>query len=132
MRFLASLVIFSILILPACQKDQRPDFLNGSWQAYRYERADSAALEDYLSQIQLDIVLHNHYHFSSTLDYEEAGTFRLSDQYFLVTDTTREPRQEKRMRIRALTSDTLILDMMENGEDRTLNMRKVYSPNPPE
>lgn len=111
-----------LLIWVSCQSKQQRHFLQGHWSAFRYERADSSVLQDYLNQVTLSIDGNNRYSFTSTLNYREAGTFRLSDQFFFVTDTTRLPSREKKLLIRYLTKDTLILGMEEDGEDRTLMM----------
>ena len=116
----------------SCNKDQRPAMLEGQWTTYRYERVDSSVLEEYLDQITLEIDELNRYRFTSTLNYEEAGTYRLSERFFLVTDTTRAPIKEKKLFIRYLSADTLILAMEEDGEDRTLMMTKTPIVSQPE
>lgn len=60
------------------------------------------------------------YQYRSTLDYQEAGRYRLQPPYLFTTDTTRETGTEKAVEMLVLQSDTLLLRMVQDGKEQRL------------
>lgn len=96
----------------------------GEWQATDLtEQGDTLAVE--LSEIQFEFTAEGHYHFQSTLNYKEAGTYRLDGPYLFSTDTLQPPLREKAVEIIHLSGDTLQLKMKELGKERIMTLKKV-------
>lgn len=120
MRFL----IAGILVLGclACDKYANSD-IAGNWEAIELtEVGDSLAVD--LSAIGFVFSENGKYQFFSTLDYKEAGTFRLDGPYLFSTDTLQLPLREKAVEIVHLSTDTLALRMKEMGKERLLVLKR--------
>lgn len=114
----------SILVLGclACDKYANSD-IAGDWEAIELtEAGDSLGVD--LSSIGFTFSEDGQYHFRSTLEYEEAGSFRLDGPYLFSTDTLQPPLREKAVEIVHLTSDTLQLRMKELGKERLLVLKR--------
>lgn len=116
---MASILVFGCL---ACDKYANSD-IAGNWEAIELTEAGDS-LEVDLASIGFSFSEDGQYHFSSTLEYEEAGTFRLDGPYLFSTDTLKLPLREKAVEIIQLNSDTLALRMKEMGKERHLVLRR--------
>ncbi|MGH1437699.1 MAG: hypothetical protein ACRBG0_24900 [Lewinella sp.] len=106
----------------ACDPYAESD-LAGNWEAIRItEEGDSLAVD--LSGIRFEFTNNGRYYFHSTLNYEEAGTYRLDGPYLFSTDTTQEISREKAVEIVLLNTDSLQLRMQELGKERVMLLKK--------
>lgn len=127
MRYLPVIIIFLAVILLAgsCQKSpSRKEKLSGHWQALQITE-EERPLEVTPEEIQFWFYPDNTYEFRSTLNYREAGRFRLRKEYLYTTDTLAPGGQEKAVEILQLTPDTLTLRMMDQEKERRLELMKV-------
>lgn len=110
-----------VLGLSACGPNIPPE-LPGRWQGVALtEAGDSVAVDP--AEVEFTFTDGGRYFFQSTLNYREAGHFRMQDSLLITLDTTRQAR-EKAVQIRRLTLDTLIIRMLENERERLLTLRK--------
>ncbi|MCB0630577.1 MAG: hypothetical protein R2824_35720 [Saprospiraceae bacterium] len=115
-------LIFLLLIIvaSACKKYEE-DLLSGTWSG-------SAILEDQQplgiepSDIKLTLEPNGNYHYESTLNYKEAGTYYMDQQYLYTMDTLNQASTEKAVEIIMLTQDSLHIRMNEAGKERLLKM----------
>ena len=122
-----SITTFLVLltsILFYCQKDEGP-YLVGHWQAFEITE-EGTPLQVDAREVQFEFQPDGVYYFQSTLNYREAGRYRLSQQkYLLTTDTLEAGNNEKAVEIIKLTTDTLALRMNDAGKERRLMLEKV-------
>ena len=110
------------LLLAACDAYDTAE-LSGRWRAVSLtEEGDSLAIDPTL--IRFDFRNDGRYHFQSTLNYEEAGTYRLDGPYLFSTDTTQSLVREKAVEILLLNADSLQLRMQELGRERIMLLRR--------
>lgn len=115
------LILFSLVLLMGACKQYEEDLLSGTWTG-------SAILEEQLpleiepSDIKLVLAPNGNYRYESTLNYQEAGTFYLDQQYLYTMDTLNQASTEKAVEIILLTQDSLHLRMNEAGKERLLKM----------
>lgn len=97
--------------------------LAGSWKVLQItEEGDSLGVD--LSGIRFEFTNNGRYYFHSTLNYEEAGTYRLDGPYLFSTDTTQEISREKAVEILLLNTDSLELRMQELGKERIMLLKR--------
>ncbi|GAB5550756.1 MAG: hypothetical protein Sapg2KO_03470 [Saprospiraceae bacterium] len=116
---LTGLLLFSF----ACNNNSpKPELLAGQWQGVLMEEAgDSLAIDP--SEIRFTFDQENKgYTFNSTLNYQEAGTFYLQTKYLFTIDTLNQASREKSVEVLKLTKDSLILRMMNNGQEQLLKL----------
>ena len=119
-----NVLICSALVLCclACEKYANAD-IAGEWRALSLtEAGDSLAVD--LSAIRFTFTEDGRYQFKSTLDYKEAGQFRLDGPYLFSTDTLQPPLREKAVEITYLSADTLELRMKELGKERLMLLER--------
>ena len=103
----------------ACQPVKTED-LRGQWQAVELtEEGDSLAVN--LEEITLAFSDLG-YTFSSTLNYQEAGTYQLDQNLLTTTDSLNGTAGEKTVEIARLQNDSLFIRMNEAGKERRLVM----------
>ena len=102
-------MIFSCvgLFLTGCQASITASELGGHWVA--------------VSATERDKPLSN---YQSTLNYQEAGSFFLDGNLLHTLDTLNLASTEKIVSISLLTSDSLRIFMVDNGNPRTLTLVK--------
>ncbi len=121
MRIALAVLLLSLAFF-ACDPYADTD-LAGSWEAIEItEEGDSLAVD--LSGIRFEFTKDGRYYFHSTLNYEEAGTYRLDGPYLFSTDTTQEVSREKAVEIVLLNTDSLQLRMQELGKERIMLLKK--------
>ena len=108
--------------LVACQPYSTSD-LAGTWQAVGLtDSADSLEID--LSEVRFTFDADGGYTFVSTLNYREAGSYRLDGPYLFTTDTLHSLSREKAVEIQQLANDSLVILMNEAGRDRVLTLLK--------
>lgn len=113
-------LLFLLLSLLAC-KQYEEDILSGTWRGSAILEAEQA-LEIDPSHIKLTLAPNGSYRYESTLNYQEAGTYFLDQQYLYTMDTINQASTEKAVEIMLLTQDSLHLRMNEAGKERLLKM----------
>ncbi len=97
------------------------DMLVGKWQASEILE-NGSALEIDLSPIGFEFSTDGFYHFTSTVNYEEAGTYCLRGPFLYTIDTLNTASSEKAVKITAITEDSLVLLMSLNGKDKIMKL----------
>ena len=121
MRIALAVLMLSFAFF-ACDPYSDSD-LAGSWHAVEItEEGDSLAVD--LKGIRFEFTDNARYYFHSTLNYEEAGTYRLDGPYLFSTDTTQEVSREKAVEIVLLNNDSLQLRMQELGKERIMLLKR--------
>jgi len=96
--------------------------LKGKWTAVQLtEEGDSLKVN--LEEITLGFH-EKGYDFTSTLNYKEAGIYRLNDNFLTTLDSLNEGTKEKVVEITRLENDSLYIRMIEQGKERILVMTK--------
>ena len=111
-----------LLLFCTCEAYEKSE-LSGNWQAVNLtEEGDSLAVD--LSDIRFEFRDDGRYYFHSTLNYEEAGTYRLDGPYLFSTDTLKSLSREKAVEIMLLNADSLQLRMQELGKERIMLLKR--------
>jgi len=126
MRYLTAISLLAgILVFQACRESpSRKEKLSGHWEALRVTE-EERPLEVDPEEIQFWFYPNNTYEFRSTLNYREAGRYRLRQDYLFTTDTLAPGGQEKAVEILQLTPDTLTLRMIDQEKERRLELVKA-------
>jgi hypothetical protein len=112
----------SLLLLSACQSDKEK-LLVGKWNATQLVECEEVVPIN-TSLINLEFKSNGQYIFNSTLNIHEEGKFRLSDAYLYTQDKIKRGAPEKAVFIKALSSDSLVLQMNYKGKDQWLTLMK--------
>ena len=96
----------------ARSSERRPNPLEGK---------DSVAVDPSLILLTID---KDSYSFSSTLNYREQGSWRLEDDVLYTTNELVDTPYEKAVYIQQLKRDTLVLWMMDEGQERVLTLHR--------
>jgi len=123
-RLFSVLVTVTCLVLAQSCANDAPNLLLGQWTAFEILE-EGEVLDINPSQIQLGFEEGERYTYLSTLNYEEAGRYRVQTPYLYTTDTTAEQQAEKAVEIIQLTMDSLQLRMNDNGKERILKLLKT-------
>jgi hypothetical protein len=113
-------LLFLLLGVFAC-KQYEEDLLSGSWRGSTILEADQP-LDIEPSNIKLMLSPDGSYRYQSTLNYQEAGTYFMDQQYLYTMDTINQASTEKAVEIILLSQDSLHLRMNEAGKERLLKM----------
>ena len=111
--------VLTLVLLTACGQDAS-NLLVGQWKAIAVtENGQDLALDP--ARVRFEFSPDGRYRYQSTLDYREAGYYRVVNDYLLSRDTLTPQTKEKAVRI-ALnpTADTLTVDMEYLGRSQQL------------
>lgn len=118
-----AVVLFICLCNSTC-KQLEADLLTGNWQASEVlEEGRPLGIEP--SLIRMQFTDNGKYSYSSTLNYQEAGTYYLEDNYLFTTDTLNQASTEKTVEIILLSADSLHLKMIDSGKERLLKLYRL-------
>lgn len=121
MQKLLFLFFISTFLIYSCSPVD-DDLLIGEWQATAlYEEGDSLAVDVKDISLAFD---NNTYHYTSTLNYRESGSYFINETYLFTIDTVHQASSEKAVEIQLLSADFLHLRMQENGKERLLKLKK--------
>jgi len=123
LKKLVNITLGICLLFLACEQNLPKEELYGIWQAVDLTEEDKP-LAINLEEIKLSFKAQT-YTFESTLQYKEAGTYRLQTNLLLTKDTLKENVLEKGIEISRLTKDSLFIRMNEQGKERRLTMVKI-------
>ncbi len=82
------------------------------------EQGDSMRLQP--AEVTFNFRQDGRYRYISTLRYEEAGTYRLQDNYLVARDTSRAGSTDRIVEVELLKADSLQLKMREGDKERRL------------
>ena len=112
-------ILLAGLLTGACDSDL-PDRLVGDWTAISVTENGSELTLD-PAEVQFHFGPEGRYRYASTLDYREAGYYRIVDEYLLSRDTLTEQSEEKAVKISlAPSADTLTIDMEYEGRPQRI------------
>ena len=112
-----------ILLWSACS-NRAENELVGHWQGVELtEEGEPLNLDP--GEIRFEFFPNNRYSFSSTLKYQEAGTFRVQTQHLFTKDTIHAGATDKAVRIVQLEVDTLLLEMKDQEKTRMLKLLRA-------
>ena len=114
-----------LLFFIACQSNSKHAMqdLLGQWQAYTFlEEGDTVDISP--SEVSLDFRQNGIYYFTSTLNFKEAGHYKIENNLLYTIDTLTIDPIEKAVQIEYLSPDTLILLMNKEGVQQTLKLKR--------
>ena len=115
-----SLLAMAVL---ACGPYQKKDLI-GTWQGVSVLE-EGKPLDLDAGEITFAFYPNAGYTFTSTLKYQEAGTFSIEGHLLYTRDTLHENAEEKAVLIKNASRDSLAFAMKENGKDRLLILKKM-------
>ncbi len=98
--------------------------LFGKWQAASILE-DGMPMPVPVNVVGFEFFPNGFYHFRSTLEYKEAGTFDVIGSYLFTLDTLNEASTQKSVQILRLTEDSLSLKMNAEGKEQIVKLFKV-------
>lgn len=116
-------LLVGILALVGCDPYEE-EKLVGEWQASYISENGQPLNIDY-TPINFMFTTDGFYHFNSTIDYKEAGTYYLNGDLLFTLDTLNSASSEKAVQVMDLTEDSLHLKMMANGKDKLMKLYRV-------
>lgn len=124
MRAKTTILVFLLFFLNACTNRMEKELI-GKWKGVELlEEGEPLAIDP--AEIEFEFFPKNDYSFSSTLNYREAGQYRVQTDYLFTTDTTRAEGAEKIVRILQLEADTLVLEMKDQEKTRELKLLRTH------
>lgn len=115
-----SLILLLPLLLVACSNMEEKKLV-GKWQATSLTE-DEMPIPVNPSEVGFEFFKNGYYHFRSTLNYHEAGTFSVRGSLLYTLDTLNEASTEKSVQILELTKDSLFLKMNNEGKIRMVKL----------
>ena len=110
-----------LLFVSSCANPLKKTVI-GDWTAVIITE-EGNKLEVDTREVQLNLQENGQYYYSSTLNYQEAGTWFLDENLLFTNDTIHKAGQKAVMILEA-NQDTLVIKMVENDKDRLLTMTK--------
>lgn len=105
-----------------CQGPEE-DLISGSWRGAAILE-QGKLLDINPADIRLVLDPDGSYHYRSTLNYQEAGTYYVEQTYLYTRDTINQATTEKAVEIVLVSTDSLHLLMNEAGKERLLKLVK--------
>ncbi|HFA50237.1 MAG TPA: hypothetical protein ENJ95_14595 [Bacteroidetes bacterium] len=115
-------LLLGLLVLAGCS-DFDEQKLVGKWVATEVVEG-GRPLDIDLSPVGFEFSADGNYHFTSTIKYEEAGTYFVDGTYLYTLDTLNEASSEKAVEINCLEDNQLILHMKANGKDKVIKLKR--------
>ena len=116
------LLLYGICLCSSCFNDYSD--LNGRWQAYAMlEEGEPAEID--LQHVYFQFSPDGTYSYHGTLNYREAGTYRIERKLLYTIDTLHEERLEKAVKIAHLSADSLHFLMNAEGKEQLLKLSKT-------
>ncbi len=104
----------------ACSPYPRLD-LAGTWQACEITE-EGQPLQVNPKEVRFIFGEQDRYAYFSTLNYREAGTYYMDNQYLYTMDTLNQASTEKAVAVEMVSPDTLIFLMQENDKKRSIKL----------
>jgi hypothetical protein len=96
----------------------------GVWKATEIFENDKILKDKTLENIVLQFNDEGNYSYEGTLNYKEAGKFKISNNSLLLTTQLKE---EKELHIESLNSKKLVLLMEDSGKTRKMVFSKTFN-----
>ncbi|MBK6903751.1 MAG: lipocalin family protein [Saprospirales bacterium] len=122
MKVRTAFILFLLLAYAACTNRAESE-IQGSWQAYEILE-EGVPLELDPAEIRFEFREDRGYSFFSTLNYREKGAFRVQAGYLYTRDSLQAGAIEKAVRIERFSTDTLVLEMSDQGKNRLLKLHR--------
>ena len=119
-RFIIAL--FIIFVIAGCSPFSQDDII-GHWEAVEVLE-EGRLMELDPSEISLKFDA-DHYLFTSTISYKEAGHYALEGNHLLTRDTMQQQGKVNKLELIKLTKDSLQLKMLEQSKQRILKMKRT-------
>ena len=120
---LKRIALFALLLSIGACTNRAERELTGKWQAFEILEEEAPLPLD-PAQVRFEFLAGKGYTFHGTLNYKEAGVFRIHRGYLYTTDTLNHSK-EKAVRIEQMRADTLLLEMNDQGKTRLLKLRRA-------
>ncbi len=98
--------------------------LRGNWKAIAIIEEDSTLQID-ISTVRFSFDQNGRYNYNGNLNYREAGTYYVEQQYLYTTDTTRNATETKAVELHFLSPDSLFIKMKDNDKNRELRCIRI-------
>ena len=123
MKNLLLISALTLLLFSCQQDDSKKQLLVGQWQGVSWKVAGKESGRDVKS---IRFEFQDNYTYSANYDEQgEKGTFRLSgDKLYTTADS--KNKIEKMVRIAAISTDTIVMDMNRMGDAEQLIMIKKH------
>ena len=124
---LRSITLWVLLLLSACSMGPDRDLLIGKWQVVDFMQVDDASQpvdSVHLEEVQFEFLANGRYAYQATLNYKEAGTYRIERQLLYTKDTLDAASVEKAVKIALLTPDSLHFLMNSKGSQQLLKLTR--------
>jgi len=122
--FFLSISFVFLFLGNACQTESAQERMIGNWEAFQFlEEGDSVKIDP--SEIKFSFGQNGRYHFSSTLNYKEAGTYKMAETVLYTTDTLTLSSIEKAVLIKKINQDTLVLEMKQENKNQVLSLKRI-------
>lgn len=118
-----SLAFLGIAFLVACGNVQEKKLV-GKWQAANVLE-DGMPMPISPSDIGFEFFENGYYHYRSTLNYKEAGSFSVQGSLLYTLDTLNKASTEKSVQILELTEDSLFLKMNNEGKIQEVRLGRI-------
>jgi len=115
------LLTLVVLFLASCGNPLQNVVL-GNWTATQITE-EGKKLDVNIGEVKLNLQENGNYKYSSTLNYQESGSWFLDENLLFTNDTIHKTGQKAVMILEA-KQDTLVLKMLENGKERLLTLAK--------
>jgi hypothetical protein len=119
----AMIILGGLFFLFACNGIGRQKLL-GKWQAASIME-DGMPMPVPVNVVGFEFFPNGFYHFTSTLEYKEAGTFDVNGSYLFTLDTINEASTQKSVQILQVTEDSLFLKMNAEGKEQVIKLFKI-------
>jgi hypothetical protein len=121
----ASKFIFLSIFLSFCSCNFIANYqIIGVWKATEIFENDKILKDKTLENIVLQFNDEGNYSYEGTLNYKEAGKFKISNNSLLLTTQLKE---EKELHIESLNSKKLVLLMEDSGKTRKMVFSKTFN-----
>jgi hypothetical protein len=117
-----SSLFISLLLLSACKSDSEK-LLIGKWNASQLVECEELVPIN-TTLVNLEFRHNGTYVFNSTLNVHEEGKYRISGNYLYTHDNLKPNAPEKAVLLKAISEDSLVLQMSFKGKDQWLTLMK--------
>ena len=118
------ITVLLVLLILGCTEGIDQELLAGKWKAaLLLDRAEESGID--LSAVEFEFNRNETYSYQSNLKYKEAGRYSTMGKTLYTTDTTVVDQREKAVKIVRLSTDSLFLEMNNNGTPQLLKLYKV-------
>lgn len=119
-------IVMALIFAFGCAGENLYNQVTGRWKAFEITEDGNPLPQVSPDQIQLILYLDKTYQYFSTLNYKEAGKYRLDGHFLITLDTILPNAQEKTVEIAYISLDTMTIRMQEDKKERILKLVRTY------